>query len=209
MVPSGRGLACGLQDQRLMARPPARAGGRSGLLTEGKTGTRTVTLCLFPKGTHPRPPARPAGGRAVTDLQCEGRRPGIPVRSTASPTNPPPEKGSPEGRTSSLWVLSPFLPKKWGARAGQRSLPFQRRGRTRNAPAAAERSVKSLPFTGRLLPLPDILIAAGRGGIVNPRHRLRLHMQGMGKPQRASHGSKYRPQTRPPGQFGRSRGSPD
>ena len=78
VVPSGRGLACGLQDQRLMARPPARAGGRSGLLTEGKTGTRTVTLCLFPKGTHPRPqPAQPVGGPLRT-FQCEGRRPGIP-----------------------------------------------------------------------------------------------------------------------------------
>ena len=74
----GRGLACGLQDQRLMARPPARAGGRSGLLTEGKTGTRTVTLCLSPKGTHPRPqPAQPVGGPLRT-FQCEGRRPGIP-----------------------------------------------------------------------------------------------------------------------------------
>ena len=30
---SGRGLACGLQDQRLMARPPARAGERSDQVT--------------------------------------------------------------------------------------------------------------------------------------------------------------------------------
>ena len=65
---SGRGLACGLKDQRLMARPPARAGGRSGLLSGGKVETRTVTLCLLPRGYPATSPARPAGGRAVTGL---------------------------------------------------------------------------------------------------------------------------------------------
>ena len=41
------GLACGLKDQRLMARPPARAGGRGGSLTgvEGKAAGRQL-----PKG---------------------------------------------------------------------------------------------------------------------------------------------------------------
>ena len=68
VVPSGRGLACGLQDQRLMARPPARAGGRSGLLTGGKSGKSKGFSLPSPKGHLPTPPARPAGGRAVTSL---------------------------------------------------------------------------------------------------------------------------------------------
>ena len=65
---SGRGLACGLKDQRLMARPPARAGGRSGLLTGGESGKPNGYSLPFPKGYLPTSPARPAGGRAVTGL---------------------------------------------------------------------------------------------------------------------------------------------
>ena len=61
-------LACGLQDQRLMARPPARAGGRSGSLTGGKSGKRNGFSPPFPKGYLSTSPARPAGGRAVTGL---------------------------------------------------------------------------------------------------------------------------------------------
>ena len=61
-------LACGLQDQRLMARPPARAGGRSGSLTGGKSGNPQVYSLPSPKGYPSTSPARPAGGRAVTGL---------------------------------------------------------------------------------------------------------------------------------------------
>ena len=64
----GIGLACGLQDQRLMARPPARAGGRGGSLTGGKSGKRNGFSPPFPKGYLSTLPARPAGGRAVTSL---------------------------------------------------------------------------------------------------------------------------------------------
>ena len=65
---SGRGLACGLQDQRLMARPPARAGGRGGSLTGGKSRKKNGFSPPFPKGYLSTSPARPAGGRAVTGL---------------------------------------------------------------------------------------------------------------------------------------------
>ena len=65
-------LACGLQDQRLMARPPARAGGRSGLLTGGKSGKSKGFSLPSPKGHLPTPPARPAGGRAVTSVPMRG-----------------------------------------------------------------------------------------------------------------------------------------
>ena len=64
----GRSLACGLQDQRLMARPPARAGGRSGLLTAEKSGKPKGFSPPSPKGYPPTSPARPAGRRAVTNL---------------------------------------------------------------------------------------------------------------------------------------------
>ena len=72
VVPSGRGLACGLQDQRLMARPPARAGGRSGLLTVGESGKPNGYSLPSPKGYLLTSPARPAGGRAVTSVTRRG-----------------------------------------------------------------------------------------------------------------------------------------
>ena len=135
-------LACGLQDQRLMARPPARAGGRSGLLTGGKTGTRTVTLCLFPKGTHP-PPARPAGGRAVTDLQCEaaGR---VSHKRYSLPHPIPPEKGVQREEPLPSGGFH-FFPKKWGPGwASHRSLPFQRRGRKPATPPPPQNAASKL-----------------------------------------------------------------
>lgn len=60
---------------------PAHRLGRAGEVVycrEEKVGTRTVTFCLLPKGTYPRPqPAQPVGG-PLRAFQCEGRRPGIP-----------------------------------------------------------------------------------------------------------------------------------
>ncbi len=62
----------------------ARAGGRSGSLTGGKSQIirkpQTVFLPSPQKGTLPRPqPAQPVGGPLrAHQLQCEGRRPGIP-----------------------------------------------------------------------------------------------------------------------------------
>ena len=125
---SGRGLACGLQDQRLMARPPARAGGRSGLLSGGKVETRTVTLCLLPKGTPPRPqPAQPVGG-PLRAFQCEGRRPGNQREVQLPPTQPHQRRESRGKNLFPLGFFPPFLPKKWGPGwASQGSLPFQRR----------------------------------------------------------------------------------
>ena len=126
---SGRGLACGLQDQRLMARPPARAGGRSGLLTGGESGKPNGSSLPSPKGYLPTSPARPAGGRAVTGLSLGGPQAGYPVRSTASPTQPHQRRGSRGRNLLPRGFFPPFLPKKWGpGRAGQGSLPFQRRG---------------------------------------------------------------------------------
>ena len=129
MVPSGRGLACGLQDQRLMARPPARAGGRSGLLTAGKSGKSNGYSLPFPKGYLSTSPARPAGGRAATGLSLGGPQARYPVRGTASPTQLHQRRESRGKNLFPLGFFPPFLPKKWGpGRAGQGSPPFQRRG---------------------------------------------------------------------------------
>ena len=126
---SGRGLACGLQDQRLMARPPARAGGRGGSLTGGKVGNGMVFLLPFPKGTCSRPqPAQPVGG-PLRAFQCEGRRPGNQREVQLPPTQPHQRRESRGKNLFPLGFFPPFLPKKWGpGRAGQGSPPFQRRG---------------------------------------------------------------------------------
>ena len=122
-------LACGLQNQRLMARPPARAGGRGGSLTGGKVGNGMVFLLPFPKGTCSRPqPAQPVGG-PLRAFQCEGRRPGNQREVQLPPTQPHQRRESRGKNLFPLGFFPPFLPKKWGpGRAGQGSLPFQRRG---------------------------------------------------------------------------------
>ena len=98
-------------------------------------GNRTFTLCLFPKGTYPRPqPAQPVGG-PVRAFQCEGRRPGIPSEVQPPPTQPHQRRGSRGRNLLPRGFFPPFLPKKWGpGRAGQGSLPFQRRGQNPQHP---------------------------------------------------------------------------
>ena len=123
MVPSGRGLACGLQDQRLMARPPARAGGRSGLLTGGESGKPNGYSLPSPKGYLPTSPARPAGGRAVTGLSLGGPQARYPVRSTASPHTTPPEKGVQREEPLPSGVLSPISSQEMGPRPGRPPFP--------------------------------------------------------------------------------------
>ena len=111
-----------------MARPPARAGGRSGLLTEGKSGKSNGYSLHFPKGHLPTSPARPAGGRAVTGLSLGGPQARYPIRGTASPTQPHQRRESRGKNLFPLGFFPPFLPKKWGpGRVGQGFLPFQRR----------------------------------------------------------------------------------
>ena len=132
----GMGLACGLQDQRLMARPPARAGGRSGLLTGGESGKPNGSSLPSPKGYRPTFPARPAGGRAVTGLSLGGPQARYPVRGTASPHTTPPEKGVQREEPLPSGGRSPISSQEMGPRLGNhRSPPFQRRrGRTPHRP---------------------------------------------------------------------------
>ena len=132
---SNWGLACGLKDQRLMARPPARAGGRSGLLTVGKHGKSKGYSPPSPKGYPLTSPARPAGGRAVTSVTTRGPQARYPVRSTAFPPRTHQRRGSRGRNLLPRGFFPPFLPKTWGPGwASQSSCPFQRRGeKTHNA----------------------------------------------------------------------------
>ena len=99
-------------------------------------GNRTVTLCLFPKGTYPRPqPAQPVGG-PLRAFRWEGRRPGTKAEVQRLTTS----HQRRESRGKNLFPLGffpPFLPKKWGPGwASHRSPPFQRR---RNCPPLPEK----------------------------------------------------------------------
>ena len=125
---SNWGLAYGLKDQRLMARPPARAGGRRGLLTVGESGKPNGYSLPSPKGYLLTSPARPAGGRAVTSVTTRGPQARYPVRSTAFPPRTHQRRGSRGRNLLPRGFFPPFLPKKWGPGwASQGSLPFQRR----------------------------------------------------------------------------------
>ena len=103
---------------------PAHRLGRAGEVVycrEEKVGTRTVTFCLLPKGTHPRPqPAQPVGGPLRPfNVRAAGQ---VISEKYSLPHTTPPEKGVP-GEEPPPGFFSPFLPKKWGpGRAGQGSL---------------------------------------------------------------------------------------
>ena len=116
-------LACGLQNQRLMARPPARAGGRSGLLTGGKSGKPNGYSLLSPKGHLPTPPARPAGGRAVTgpsNVRAAGQ---VTSEKYNFPHTTPPEKGVQREEPLPSGVLSPISSQEMGPRPGRPRFP--------------------------------------------------------------------------------------
>ena len=104
---------------------PAHQLGRAGEVIhrrEEKRGTRMVTFCLLPKGTCPRPqPAQPVGGPLGP---FAGRAAGQVSRKRYSlPHTTPPEKGSPEGRTSSLWGSFPISSQEMGPRPGRPRFP--------------------------------------------------------------------------------------
>ena len=114
--------------------PPTGSGGREKWFIVGrKSGNPNGYSLLSPKGYLPTPPARPAGGRAVTGLSLGGPQARYPVRGTASPTQLHQRRESRGKNLFPLGFFPPFLPKKWGpGRVGQGSLPFQRRGSWNN-----------------------------------------------------------------------------
>ena len=152
MVPSGRGLACGLQDQRLMARPPARAGGRSGLLTGGESGNPNGYSLPFSQRvpSHiPSPPSRWAGRYGPFAVRAAGR---VSCKKYGLPPHNPTREGSPEGRTSSLWGSFPHFFPRNGAPAGQAKVPCRFNGvgetpqRAPPVPTAQGQNTKNQPL---------------------------------------------------------------
>ena len=147
------GLACGLKDQRLMARPPARASGRSGLLTGGESGKPNGSSLSSPKGYPPTSPARPAGGRAVTSVPMRGPQarplpdqPPFPIPLTR-------EWGSKGKEPPSPWCSFPYFFQEIGPRpGGLRSRPFQRR---REKPTRAPRPGRPAVPTAPGPPIPS------------------------------------------------------
>ena len=104
--------------------------------------TRTVTLCLLPKGTPPRPqPAQPVGG-PLRAFRWEGRRPGTKIEVQPPPPQPHQRRGSRGRNLLPRGFFPPFLPKKWGPGwASHRSLPFQRRAQRPTMAPAREGTV--------------------------------------------------------------------
>ncbi len=110
--------------------PPTGSGGREKWFVDGrKSGKRNGFSPPFPKGYLFTPPARPAGGRAVTSVTKRGPQAGYPTRSTAFPHTTPPEKGVQREEPLPSGVLFPISSQEMGPRPGRpRSPPFQRLG---------------------------------------------------------------------------------
>ena len=128
MVPSSRGLACGLKDQRLMARPPARAGGRSGLLTGGESGKPKRLLSAFSQRVSihvPSPPSRWAGRYGPFAVRAAGR---VSRKKYSLPPHNPTREGGPGGGTSSPGGSFPHFFPRNGAPAGQAKVPCRSNG---------------------------------------------------------------------------------
>ena len=148
----GMGLACGLQDQRLMARPPARAGGRSGLLTGGESGKPKRLLSAFSQRVSihvPSPPSRWAGRYGPFNVRAAGQ---VTSEKYNFPPHNPTREGSPEGRTSSLWGSFPHFFPRNGAPAGQAKVPCRFNGvgetpqRAPPVPTAQGQNTKNQPL---------------------------------------------------------------
>ena len=152
---SCRGLACGLKDQRLMARPPARAGGRSGLLTGGESGKPKRLLSAFSQRVSihvPSPPSRWAGRYGP----FAGRAAGQVLRQKYSlPLHNPTREGGPGGGTSSPGGSFPHFFPRNGAPAGQAKVPCRSNGvgKTHNTPNPLKNAPSSLarPERGRIV----------------------------------------------------------
>ena len=120
---SNWGLACGLQDQRLMARPPARAGGRSGLLTVGESGNPNGYSLPFSQRvpSHiPSPPSRWAGRYQRDKERAAGQ---VLRKKYGLPHTIPPEKGVQREEPLPSGVLSPISSQEMGPRLGKLSFP--------------------------------------------------------------------------------------
>ena len=116
---SGRGLACGLQDQR--HGPPTGSGGRVWFVDGRKKVGKNGFSSLFPKGTCPRPqPAQPVDG-PLRAFQCEAAGQ-VSRKRYSLPHIIPPEKGFRE-EPPPPGVLSPISSQEMGPRPGRPRFP--------------------------------------------------------------------------------------
>ena len=151
----GMGLACGLKDQRLMARPPARAG-REKWFVDGRNKReieRFFSTFSQRVPTHvPSPPSRWAGRYEPSNVRAAGQ---VSRQKYSLPPHPPPEKGVQREEPLPSGVLSPISSQEMGpGRAGQGSLPFQRRRRNPTTPPTRESLVPALPTAPGNTPPP-------------------------------------------------------
>ena len=120
---SCRGLACGLQDQRLMA-PPTGSGGREKWFVDGrkKVGNEMVFSPPFPKGTCPVPKSPPSrwAGRYQRDKERAAGR--VSHKKYSLPHTTPPEGVQREEPLPS-GVLSPISSQEMGPRPGRPRFP--------------------------------------------------------------------------------------
>ena len=110
------------------SRPAHQLGRREKWFVDGRRKRKPNGSSLpSPKGYYhvPSPPSRWAG--RYGPFQCEGRRPGN-QREVQLPPHNPTRRGSPEGRTSSLWGSFPHFFPRNGAPAGQAPVPARSNG---------------------------------------------------------------------------------
>ena len=119
-----------------MARPPARASGRSGLLSGGKSGKSKGFSLPSPKGHLPTPPARPSrwAGHEALVLEAAGQVGRSKKIAASTPAWRKRVRGKetlfPGGVSGQSPECSfPHFSREMGPRpGGPRSRPFQRRG---------------------------------------------------------------------------------
>ena len=183
-------LACGLQDQRLMARPPARAGGRSGLLTGRRKRETKRLLSAFSQRapTHvPSPPSRWAGRYQRSNERAAGQ---VTSEKYSLPHTTPPEKGVPGEEPPPPGVSFPHFFPRNGAPAGQAKVPCRSNGVRKNPQWAplGRTPFPALPTAKEPHPIP---------------HRVRLSPPPPGPPPAGPPGPRpeYSPgSARPPGE---------
>ena len=111
-----------------MARPPAWAGGRSGLLTGGERGKTKRLLSAFSQRvrTHvPSPPSRWAGRYGPFNVRAAGQ---VTSEKYSLPPHNPTREGGPGGGTSSPGGSFPHFFPRNGAPAGQARVPRRSNG---------------------------------------------------------------------------------
>ena len=136
--------------------PPTGSGGREKWFVDGKRKRETERfLSAFSQRvpTHvPSPPSRWAGRYQRDKERAAGR---VSRKKYSLPHTPHQRRGSRGRNLLPRGFFPPFLPKKWGpGRAGQGSLPFQRRRKKPATPPARESQLPHPLQQRRELPLP-------------------------------------------------------